>query len=366
MKNVRSNILIVMLALISIGIIMIYSSSAIYAYDTMKDSLYYLKRHLLYLGIGLIVFIGMLFFDYRNLKIIARPLFLVSVALLLSVLIVGSEAGGAKRWFKLWIFSFQPSEFTKFIIILYAADLIERKKAKIKNFFEGFLPVFSILSFSAGLIFLQPDLGTSVAIMIIIFLMLFVSGANPKHLMLVILLSIPALYFAVFRIAYRRNRMLAFLNPWKDPRGTGFQIIQSFLALGLGGFFGVGLGQSKQKLFYLPESHTDFIFSIIGEELGFLGTSCIIFLFAVLIWQGMKIVFKAGDFFASLVSFGIISMIGFEVCIHVAVATGAMPTKGLPLPFISYGGTSLVMHMASIGILLNIAKRNDSSEVLSL
>ncbi len=351
-------------ALISIGIVMIYSSSAIYAHDTMKDSLYFLKRHLLYLGIGLIVFYAMLFIDYRRLKALARPLFFVSLILLMAVLLVGKEAGGAKRWFKIWIFSFQPSEFTKFIIILYAADLLERKKGKLKSFFKGFLPTLSVLGFSIGLVFLQPDLGTSVAIITVVFLMLYVAGANWRHILLIVALSLPVLYLGIFNIAYRRNRILAFLNPWADPRGVGFQIIQSFLALGIGGLFGVGLGQSKQKLFYLPESHTDFIFSIIGEELGFLGTSAVIFLYFIIFWQGIKVAMKAKDFFASLVSFGIISMIALEACVHVAVATGSMPTKGLPLPLISYGGTSLVMHLAGIGFLLNVAKKNDSEQLV--
>ena len=196
--------------------------------------------------------------------------------------------------------------------------------------------------------------------------MLFMSGAKIKHIMVVILAALPLLYLGIFKIPYRKNRMLAFLHPWKDPRGTGFQIIQSFLALGLGGVLGTGLGQSTQKLFYLPEAHTDFIFSIIGEEIGFLGLAAIIFLYVVLIWQGMRIVAKAEDSFGSLVSLGIISMIALEACVHIAVTTGSLPTKGLPLPFISYGGTSLVMHMAGIGLLLNIAKISDTERTVNV
>jgi cell division protein FtsW len=213
-----------------------------------------------------------------------------------------------------------------------------------------------VLGMVSGLVLLEPDLGTAVTIACISIIMMFVAGARISHIISLVLASLPVLYFMLFSVPYRKKRMMIFLNPWSDTRGTGFQIIQSFIALGSGGLLGVGLGQSKQKLFYLPASHTDFIFSIIGEELGLLGTASIVILFTVFVWQGMKIAFKTLGTFEKLTSMGIVSLIAIEAIINIGVTAGALPTKGLPLPFISYGGSGLVFHLAAVGLLLNIAK----------
>jgi cell division protein FtsW len=269
---------------------------------------------------------------------------------------IGSKAGGARRWIRFFGFGFQPSEVAKFALVIYLADLTARKRYLMQRFTYGFLPPILVIGLVSGLVLLEPDMGTSVAICFIGFLMLFVSGTRIRHLALVGAGVVPVMSLAVVMEPYRFRRILAFFNPWGDSRGAGFQLIQSFVALGSGGFFGVGLGQSKQKLFYLPESHTDFIFSIIGEELGFLGTASVLMLFAVLIWFTLRIAFKIKDPFMSRVVLGIGAVIAFEVIVNIGVSTGVLPTKGLPLPFISYGGSSLVCHLAAMGIVLNMSR----------
>jgi len=358
MRSIRSSIFLIVAVLIAVGIVMIYSASAIYAYSNMGDSLYFLKRHLIYLGIGLVMMFLAMSIDINRLKQLAKPIIAASIILLILVLIphIGKEIAGAKRWFRLGMVNFQPSELAKIAIIVYMADFISRKEVVIKKLLLGYVPAIMVLGLMVGLILLEPDLGTAITISIIAVIMLFVGGARPSHIFVSFLASLPALYVLLFSVPYRRKRIMAFLNPWADKRGTGFQIIQSFVALGSGGLFGVGLGQSKQKLFYLPASHTDFIFSIIGEELGFVGTACVVMLFVLFVWQGMKVSFKAIGTFEKLLGLGIVSLIALEVIINIGVTAGALPTKGLPLPFISYGGSGLIFHLTAIGFFLNIAK----------
>ncbi len=358
MRSVRSSIFTIVAVLVAIGVVMIYSASAIYAYGKMGDSMYFLKRHLLYVLVGVVMMLLAMSIDINKLKKIAKPSVILCVILLVLVLIphIGRETGGAKRWFRLGMVNFQPSELAKIIIIIYIADFVSRKETLMKSFVYGFLPAVIALALVVGLILLEPDLGTAVTIFVVAMIMLYVGNVRPRHIMGSFLASLPLLYVLLFSVSYRRKRMLAFINPWADKRGTGFQIIQSFIALGSGGLFGVGLGQSKQKLFYLPASHTDFIFSIIGEELGFIGTASIIALFSLLVWQGMKVAFKALGTFERLLSLGIVTMIALEAIINIGVTAGALPTKGLPLPFISYGGSGLIFHLMAVGLLLNVAK----------
>ncbi|MCG8432291.1 MAG: putative lipid II flippase FtsW, partial [Candidatus Omnitrophica bacterium] len=272
---------------------------------------------------------------------------------------IGREVGGARRWFRFRFISFQPSELAGLVMVFYLADFIARKQSMMKSFMQGFVPPLCILGVCSGLILLEPDLGTTMSIGMVVFLMLYVSGVRFRYLVSTVLAALPALYLLVFTVPYRRMRIMAFLNPWLDPRGSGFQIIQSQIALGSGGLFGVGLGHSKQKLFYLPAAHTDFIFSIIGEELGLMGTFGIVLLFMLLIYHGVKIVRNSRDRFDFFLAFGIVLMITLKAVINIGVSCGVFPTKGLPLPFISYGGSSLVMDMVSIGLLLNIAKTQE-------
>ena len=361
MRNIRLSIFITTIILICVGIIMIYSASSIYALEKYKDGMFFLKRHLVFIFIGAILTFFVMGIDYRLLKRYAKSLLLASSVLLVLVLIpgIGREIAGAKRWFRLGTFSFQPSELMNLVFIIYTADFITRKKSVVRNLWEGFLPLVSVLGVVILLILAQPDLGTAVSLSLVIFIMFFLAGGRLSHLASIVLCSIPLLYLLIFSVPYRRSRIMAFLNPWLDPKGSGFQLIQSNIALGSGGIFGIGLGHSKQKLFYLPAAHTDFIFSIIGEELGLLGTIGICILFINLLVQGYKISRNAQDVFGHFLSLGIILIISLKAIINIGVSSGFFPTKGLPLPFISYGGSSLVFDMIGIGLLLNIARSGE-------
>lgn len=357
-KQLRVNLAATTLILVCIGIVMIYSASAIYAYENFGDSAYFLKRHLFYVLVGLFCSLFIMSIDYRHLKKAAKPLVLVSIGLLILLQVpgIGKEVGGACRWFRIFGFSFQPSELAKFAIIVYIADFLSRKKTTVVSFFHGFLPVVIVFSVLSLLIVIQPDLGTVIAMGSICFVMLFVGGVHLAHIISFILLTLPALYLLVFNVPYRRRRILAYIDPWADPQGTGFQIIQSLVALGSGGIIGVGLGQGKQKLLYLPAAYTDFIFSIIGEELGFIGTAAIVILFALFLIQATKICLQASDSFGQYLSFGLISCLVIEAIVNMGVVTSLLPTKGLPFPFISYGGTSLVFNMIYVGLILNVGR----------
>jgi cell division protein FtsW len=295
--------------------------------------------------------------DYRNLKKYAKVFLLISMLGLVLALLpgIGREAGGAKRWVKLGFIGFQPSEFTAFFLIVYIADILDRKQAVIRSFMQGFMPPLAILGSSVLLILLQPDLGSSVCIMAVGLIMMFVAGVNMAYFLPFLIPIVPVFYFLIFKVAFRLRRIVSYLDPWSDTQGAGFQIIQSFLALGSGGIFGLGLGCSKQKLFYLPQAHTDFIFSIIGEETGLIGTLSIVALFVIFVWIGIQITIKAKDLFGRFLALGITTSIGLKAVINIAVTTGAVPTKGLPLPFISYGGTALIFSIVAVAILINIS-----------
>lgn len=361
LRNIRINLFIVTITLICIGIVMIYSASGIYTMDRYKDGFFSLKRHVIFLAIGLLLSFLIMSIDYRKFRNYAKPLLIISFMLLILVLIpgIGREVSGARRWFRFKFISFQPSELANLAIIIYTADFIARKGNLIKSFWRGFLPPVCILGTSALLILIQPDLGTTVALGIVVFLMLFIAGVRSTYLFGMLLASLPFLYLLIFSVPYRRMRIMAFLNPWVDPRGSGFQIIQSQIALGSGGLFGVGLGHSRQKLFYLPAAHTDFIFSIIGEELGLLGTLSVIILFVIFIRQVIKIIRNTQDKFGYFLSLGLASMICFKAIVNIGVSCGLFPTKGLPLPFISYGGSSFVFDIISVAIIMNIARTGE-------
>ena len=360
-RKTRISLLTISIVLICIGIVMIYSSSSIYAAEKYHDSFYFLKRHLVFLIIGLLfTFLAMLI-DYRWLRKHAKKLLWVSFFLLVLVLIpgVGREVAGARRWFRFKFISFQPSELANLALIIYIADFISRKQDKIKALVTGLIPPVCVLGAFCALILLEPDLGTTIALASVVLIMLFVAGVRGRYILSLILCSLPAVYFLIFSVPYRKARILAFLNPWLDPKGTGFQIIQSQIAIGSGGLFGLGLGHSKQKLFYLPAAHTDFIFSIIGEELGLFGTLGVIALFIIFIQQGLKIIKNAQDKFGYFLALGLILMISLKAIVNIGVSCGVFPTKGLPLPFISYGGSSLIFDMVSLGILINIARTGE-------
>ncbi len=361
MREIRISIAIITTILVCVGVVMIFSSSSVYAMQVLGNSSYFLNRHLLFLAAGLVLTLFIMTIDYRDLQNYAKPLLLIAIFLLVVVLIpgIGKESFGARRWFKLGMFSIQPSEFAKIIMLLYVSDFLSRKQNKIRDFREGFLPIILILGVMCLLILKEPDLGTSVFIAGVILLMMLVGGARLLHLGALILLALPAVYLLIARVPYRMARIMAFLDPWQDSQGIGFQLSQSQIALGSGGILGVGLGQSKQKLFYLPAAHTDFVFSIIGEELGLLGTLTIIILFVLFIWQGARIAKRTTNSFGYFLSLGIVIMIGLQAVINVGVSIGALPTKGLPLPFISYGGSALIANLVAVGLLLNISRTQE-------
>jgi len=365
-SNIDIWLLFVLILLLGIGTVMIYSTSAIYAEQKYGDSLFILKRHITWIIVGLA---GMFFAwrtDYHILRKFSTLFLLIGIGLLCLVYVpgIGHMAGGARRWIRIWHgVGFQPSEPAKLALIIYLSDIFVRKQRWIKDFWRGLVPILAVMGIIEGLIFKQPDLGSVIAIGAVVFIMFFVAGARLRYLFLLGLSALPFLYVFIARVPYRRLRIMSFLNPWNTSQGAGFQMVQSFIALGSGGLFGVGLGQSRQKLFYLPAAHTDFIFSIIGEELGLLGTIFVVGLFIGLIWCGAKIALNSIDLFGHFLAVGIVSSIALQAVINIGVVTGSLPTKGLPLPFISFGGSYMVMCLTAVGILLNIHKLSQPQTV---
>jgi cell division protein FtsW len=345
--------------LLGLGIVMVFSSSNVAAMAEFNDSLYFLKRQAMWSFIGLL---GMSFFmqiDYHRLKRWGVPALTIAVILLGAVLVegIGTEGGGAQRWLRVGPLNVQPSEVAKLCTVLFLAGFLADRGEKIRDFWRGLLPPLVILGGLFLMILKQPDLGTAVALAGTAGIMLFAAGAEWKHLAALGVAAVPVLWWAIMGETYRRNRFLAFLNPNADPLGAGYHIIQSLYAIGSGGLLGVGLGQSHQKFLYLPERHTDFIFAILGEELGFIGTLAVLALFFLLAWRGCRAAMLAPDRFGSLLAVGIIGMVTLQALVNIGVVTGSLPITGIPLPFISYGGSSLVFSLAGIGILLNISSQ---------
>jgi cell division protein FtsW len=350
-------LLMVTLALVGIGIVMVYSTSAILAGDRFGDPYYFLKRQAFFAGIGFILMILMAFFPCEVLKRFAYPILIISILSLIAVLIpgVGVRAGGSMRWLKIASLSFQPSELSKLGVVIFLAYFLSKKEEKIRSFSFGFLPTLLLTGLVIGLVLKEPDFGTSLFLTIMVFLLLFVSGARVIYIAGAVLLAIPVVYYFVINAGYRYKRLISFIRPWDDPTGTSFQIIQSFLSFGSGGLFGLGLGEGRQKLFFLPAPHTDFIFSIIGEELGLVGAMVVILLFVVFTLRGIHIGLGLEDRFASYLALGVTLMISLQALINLGVVLGLLPTKGLTLPFISYGGTSLVTNLIGVGVLLHLS-----------
>lgn len=352
-------ILTALIILLAFGMVMVFSSSGIYASDKYKSIHYFLMKQFFWIGIGSI---GLIFFKnikYEKLKQLAKPMFIIAVISLFLVFVphLGKSAGGAKRWISVLGFTFEPSEFLKLAFIIYIAEAIERKHELIRDFARGFLPYLLILGGVAAVLLLQPDVGSILMLVFILSLMLFAGGVRLAHAMAVALPMIPVAYMVIMKASYRSRRIKAFLDPWADPQGIGFQMVQSFIAFGSGGIFGKGLGNGTQKLFYLPESHTDFIFAIVGEEIGLIGATAVLLVFGFIIWKGIEIAIKLDDVFGKVLAVGITSWIGLQAFINMSVVTGLLPTKGLTLPFISYGGSSLLVNMMAIGLLLNLSKQ---------
>jgi cell division protein FtsW len=353
---------LVVVALAGFGVVMVYSASAILATDRFRDPYFFLRKQFFWALLGLGTLWATMAVDYRRWRAIVLPLLGLAVLLLVAVLVphFGQEINGTRRWLRWGPVSFQPTELAKLALVLYLADFLARRQAHIASFWRGFLPPLLVTGVMAALILKQPDLGSSVALVAVVLSMIYVAGARLRHMAVVALAAVPVIVLLVAGASYRLRRVFAFIDPWADPRGAGFQIIQSYLALGGGGFAGRGLGESKQKLFYLPEPHTDFIFAIVGEELGFVGAVLTVSLFGLLLWRGMRIALRVADPFGALAAIGITAMLTTQALVNLGVVVGLLPTKGLPLPFVSFGGSSLLIAMASVGLLLNISLHQSS------
>lgn len=350
-------LLTVVFLLLVIGLVMVYSSSHIWAEYKYDDAFFFVKRQVLFASVG-VVGMGIIFLvPYIVWEKYVNLILLFCFLLLLLVLVpgIGIVRGGAQSWIGVGAFSIQPSEFMKLGLILFLSSYLTIYKKDVLTFRKGFLYPISLVFVMFGFIMLQPDLGTGVVLVGTCVLMIFISGARLTYFFYLAILGLVGFTLLILSAPYRISRITSYLNPWDDPLGDGFQIIQSLYAIGPGKLMGVGFGNSLQKYFYLPEPQTDFIFAIIGEEFGFLGASIVILLFAILCWRGIRVALYARDSFGRYVAFGIISMITIQVMINISVVIGLIPVTGITLPFLSYGGSSLTLTLCSIGILLNIS-----------
>lgn len=351
-------ILTMVVVLTCFGVVMVYSASSIMAEKKFHDSFFFLKRQSVFALIGFIAMYLAMRTDYHFWRKAAVPVLFACIVALLLVFIpgIGGKVKGASRWIRLPGFNFQPAELAKLALIMFMAYSLDRKKEQIR-WFKGLVPYMLILMLMIGLLMIQPDMGSSMTLAGVAMVMLFVGGMRISHIVSIVLFSAPFVWYAIVHKEYRWRRITAFLNPWADPGNSGFQIIQSWLAFGSGGVSGQGLGEGKQKLFYLPEAHTDFILSVIGEELGFIGTVTVAAMFFLLVHRSFRVAVYAEDNFGRFLALGIAVLLGAQAFVNIAVVMGLLPTKGLALPFISYGGSSLILSLLAAGILLNISSR---------
>jgi cell division protein FtsW len=345
------------LFLVGIGIVMVYSASSAVALKQYGSDYLFLKKQAFFALIGIVALAACRHFPYQWYRLLSYPLLAVALILLIAIQVTGFgfSAGGSARWLKIGILTFQPSEFARFALVVFLAYSLDKKGEKIKAFSIGFVPHLLVFGVFAVCIIQQPDFGSVIILGILTWLMMFVGGVRCRHLFTSLITLLPVAIYYLVAAEYRVKRLLSYLNPWDYPADEGYQIVHSLMAFGTGGVWGTGIGKGFQKLFYLPEPHTDFIFSIIGEEFGLIGVLIIIVLYGLILVKGIQIARHAPDTFGSLMAFGLTSALGLQVCINMGVALGLLPTKGLTLPFLSYGGTSLLLNMASIGVLMNIS-----------
>ncbi|AKF83084.1 stage V sporulation protein E [Myxococcus fulvus 124B02] len=350
-------LLCAVLALVTMGLVMVYSASAVLAQDKLGDSLYFFKRQVTAAGLGLFAMAVAMKVGWRKLARWAYPLLLAAIVLLVLVAIpgIGSTAGGARRWIRLPGFSLQPAEVAKFAWVVYLSYSLAKKREKVATFSVGFLPHLALCGILVMLCMLQPDFGSSVLLVFMLFVLLFAAGAKLSYLVGSILLALPLAYVAIASSPYRMKRILAFLDPWAHRHDVGYQVAESLMSIGSGGVSGLGLGDGRQKLFFLPEAHTDFIFAILGEETGLIGVGVLVVLYAIVLWRGVRASLAAGESFGTYLGLGISSIIAFQATVNMCVAMGLLPTKGLTLPFVSYGGSSLVVLMGAAGVLLSLS-----------
>lgn len=353
LRGATGNLLAIAIVLLGLGLVMVASTGPLRNPAALR---YRVFRHTLWLAASFVGLYLAYTVDYHTLRRLSKPLLFCSLATLGAVLVAGAEVNGARRWFRFGSFmSFQPSEVFKVALCLYMADFLAREQERIRTFLKGFVQPMLIMGVAFLLILMQPDFGTALLIAAVTLGMRFVAGIRLVHVVPALVASLPLLYHLVTKVPYRLARILTFLDPWRDPRGAGYQVIQSLVALGSGGLFGVGLGNSRQKLHYLPEAENDFVFAIVGEELGLVGCTAVLALFGLFVWYGMRVALRAPDLYGSLLAFGLTLTIGLQAGVNIAVVTCSAPTKGLALPLVSSGGSSLVAVMAAVGLIMNVA-----------
>ena len=352
-------LLTAVMLLLAVGVVMVYSSSSAVALTSYNDSSYFMRRQIMWAIIGLLCMMAAMRVDHGKLedKRVVLLLLVVTFLLLAATFApgIGRTVNGARRWIRAGGLTFQPAELMKFSLVVYLSSYLSSKQELIGKFKSGLTPAFVVCGVFLGMTLLQPDFGTVMIMVVVMLCMLLAGGASFAHLGGIVLAGLPFVYFAVAHKAYRLKRITSFLNPWDDPQGAGHQIIQSFLAFGSGGVFGRGLGEGRQKFLFLPERHSDFIYAVIGEELGLIGAVVVLLLFCVILWRGVRIALRT-DGFSKMLALGLTVLICSQALINMAVVTGIMPTKGIALPLVSYGGSALVVTLASVGVLLNISK----------
>ena len=339
------------------GVVMVYSASAVIAQQENHSQFHYVIKQTLWTSIGFLAMFIAMRFDYQNLnrRWIVYGLLILTILLLVAVFGF-SPINGARRWIKLKGFSIQPSEIAKLVLVLFLARFLDKRAGDESSFWRTFLPCFVVLGIIAGLVAKEPDLGTALMLAIICFTICFAAGLRPRHLVYAV---VPALLYVgkmLIFTPFRMKRLSAFIDPWADSQGTGYQVVQSLIAVGSGGSHGLGFAQGKQKLLFLPFAHSDFIFAVVGEELGLVGALIIVFVFAIFLWRGMRAALRAPDRFGMFLGIGIVVSIVAQALMNMSVVLALLPTKGIPLPFISYGGSSIVPTLAGVGILLNISQ----------
>ncbi len=358
MKKFNIPLFISITVLSLFGLLMVYSSSYIWAEYKYNDPYKYLKSQCLFLILGIITMLIVSKIDYKKYYKYSSKIFSACFILIILVLFIGTERNGSKSWFGIGSFGIQPSEFMKLAMIIFTSKYLYNNKKDIGNIKKGVLPILGLTLIIFILIMLQPDFGTGIILVMGVIGLLFVGGVDLKFFLKIAILGILGIIGLIIAAPYRLKRILSFLNPWTDPLGSGFQIIQSLYAIGPGGLFGFGLGSSRQKHFYLPEPQTDFIFSIISEEFGFMGVLIVSSLFFFIIYKSIKIALKCEDLFGKYLAFGIVFILAFQATLNLSVVIGLLPVTGVTLPFLSYGGSSLLITLASMGIILNISKQN--------
>ncbi|MCA9582345.1 MAG: putative lipid II flippase FtsW [Myxococcales bacterium] len=345
------------IALVAFGVVMVYGASAVFADRVYDNGQYFLVRQTVFAVLGFFVMMFAARFDYHHFRRLTYPILGVAVVLLVVVALgLGRSAGGSSRWIQIGSINIQPSEVAKLALILWLAYSLSKKRDRIRSFSVGFLPHALMAGLLMGLCLLQPDFGSAVMIALLTFVLLFTAGAKIGYLMGAVLAAAPVAYGLVASSPYRMRRIKAFLAPFEHRHDEGYQISESLISFGSGGLTGVGIGDSRQKLFFLPEAHTDFISAIVGEELGFIGIVVLILAFVVLVARGLRIAFRAQDDYGTYLAVGTTMFVGFQAFTNLAVAMGMLPTKGLVLPFVSYGGSALLVNCAAVGILLNVSR----------